>query len=80
MDEPNRPHPGGPDGDPSDLQEHRMPGWVKGFIIVAGIAVAVLVVLALVLGGDHGPGRHGPGGGNARVEAPAGHTPPVDHG
>lgn len=56
-----------------------MPGWVKGFI-VAGIAVAVLVVLALVLGGDHGPGRHGSGGGNTTTTAAADHTPSEEHG
>lgn len=56
-----------------------MPGWVKGFI-VAGIAVAVLVVLALLLGGDHGPGRHGSGGGNATMAVSADHSPSGEHG
>ena len=42
-----------------------MPGWVK----VSGVMVLVLVlllVIAMVVGGDHGPGRHMPSG------APAG--------
>ena len=40
-----------------------MPRWVKAFVIVA-IVLAVLAVLLLtgVFGGDHGPGRHIPGG------------------
>jgi len=32
-----------------------MPGWVKGFA-VAGIILAVLIVVMLLAG--HGPGRH----------------------
>jgi len=49
-----------------------MPRWVK----VSGITVAVLLLLVAilaitgVLGGQHGPGRHLPGG----------HRPPIDHG
>jgi hypothetical protein len=35
-----------------------MPRWVKVFLIVA-VALAVLaVVVMLVVGGEHGPGRH----------------------
>jgi hypothetical protein len=35
-----------------------MPRWVKVFLIVA-VALAVLAVVAmLVVGGEHGPGRH----------------------
>ena len=49
-------------GDPGNSQEGwsttGMPRWVKVFLIVA-IAVAALAVMAmLVVGGDHGPGRH----------------------
>lgn len=33
------------------------PRWVKVFLVVAVVAVALFVVL-LVFGGDHGPGRH----------------------
>jgi hypothetical protein len=35
-----------------------MPRWVKVFLLVA-VAIAVLaVVVMLLVGGDHGPGRH----------------------
>lgn len=63
------------------MEEHRTPNeatppprprWVKVSAIVVGIVLAALVVLALA--GDHGPSRHGPGGGNGE-----GHTPPVEH-
>jgi hypothetical protein len=39
-----------------------MPRWVK----MAGVAVGVLILLAvalMVVGGEHGPERHAPGGG-----------------
>lgn len=81
MDEPASNDPGttapvdGPDG----TDEHRMPGWVKGFV-VAGIVLVVLVVVALVFGGEHGPGRHLPGGGDAEVDPRGGHEAPFDHG
>jgi hypothetical protein len=51
-----------------------IPPWVKAFGLIA-LVVAVLVVLMIVAGGgEHGPSRHLPGGGN-----PEGHTPPVQH-
>lgn len=56
-----------------------MPGWVKGFVI-AGISMALLVVLAILVGGgNHGPARHQPGGGDAEAETPASLSPPGDH-
>lgn len=63
------------------MEEHRAPHdptppprprWVKVSAIIVGIVVAALLVLALT--GDHGPGRHLPGGGDGE-----GHTPPVEH-
>lgn len=39
-----------------------MPRWVKVFGIVAILAVTSLIVVMLLIGGDHGPGRHNPGG------------------
>gem|GEM_PF-2594490 len=39
----------------SRSDEPAMPGWVKGFA-VAGIILAVLIVVMLLAG--HGPGRH----------------------
>jgi hypothetical protein len=35
-----------------------MPRWVKVFLIVAMALAALAVVAMLVVGGDHGPGRH----------------------
>lgn len=73
---PNDPQP--PD-DSADRGAHRMPRWVKGFIVAAVVVVAVIVVV-LLAGGDHGPSRHLPGGDSIDVRTPGGHTPPVDHG
>ena len=36
------------------------PGWVKVLLIVA-LALIVVVVISLLLGVRHGPGRHGAG-------------------
>lgn len=38
-----------------------MPRWVRAFVIV-GAAVIVLLLLALLTGSEHGPGRHGAAG------------------
>jgi hypothetical protein len=39
-----------------------MPRWVKAFVI-AGVVVALVLVVLLVFGGEgHGPGRHLSGG------------------
>ena len=65
-------------GRPQEGPDHRMPGWVRGFV-VAGIVLAVFVAVAVLVGGGHGPSRHLPGGDSGDVESPAGHTP-VDHG
>jgi hypothetical protein len=54
-----------------------LPGWVT----VAGIVVAIVLLLALSLmlfgglGGGHGPRPHGPAGGAAGQTPPAGVTP-----
>lgn len=34
-----------------------MPGWVK-WLIIAAVVLVVVLVWALLVGGDHGPGRH----------------------
>jgi hypothetical protein len=44
--------------------------WVKVSLIVVLVVVAVVLLRAFA-GGDHGPGRHLPGGGE--------HSPPVEH-
>jgi hypothetical protein len=55
-------------------QEHdglppRMPLWVKVFGLVLGVLVIAVVVVLLVAGGEHGPGRHLPGGHGHPVDA-----------
>lgn len=40
------------------------PRWVKIFGIIALLVIVLLIVLKL-LGAEHGPGRHTPGGGTA---------------
>jgi hypothetical protein len=43
--------------DPSPSPRSSTPRWVKVFGIIA-LLVALLVVVMLLLGGNHGPGRH----------------------
>ena len=57
--------------DPSQPTPPPRPAWVKTLLIVLVGVIAVVVVMALS-GGEHGPGRHLPGGDNG------GHTP-VQH-
>jgi hypothetical protein len=35
-----------------------MPRWVKAFLITAAALVLLMVAVMLIMGGDHGPGRH----------------------
>ena len=35
-----------------------LPRWVKWFLIVTAAVVGVGVLLMVLLGGEHGPGRH----------------------
>ena len=58
MDEQQRDEP--------DAVEHATPRWVKGFI-ATGVIVALLLVVLVLLGGDHGPGRHELGSGPSPV-------------
>ena len=44
------------------------PRWVKIFAVAALLIVAAAVVAMLVLGGEHGPGRHT---GWIRIDVPA---------
>ena len=37
----------------------KMPSWVKSLILGLLAAVVLAVLTMLVVGGDHGPGRHG---------------------
>ena len=62
------------DGD--DERSRRLASWQKVVGIVGLVVVALLVILLLT--GDHGPGRHAPGGSQeqpADVEDAAGHDP-----
>ena len=57
---------------PGPANRPNMPGWVKVSLIIVAVLIVVFVVLNLTgIGGQHGPSRHLPGGGNA----PAQHTP-----
>ena len=49
------------------------PLWVKVFGLAALVVIVLFVVVLLIRGGEHGPGRHSPGGGS---DPPAGHTGP----
>ena len=51
------------------------PRWVKVFALVAA-AVAVLFVITLVTGIDHGPGRHAPSDSKPPPGETGGHTEP----
>ncbi len=54
---------------------------------IIGLIVVVWIGLQMFGGGEHGPGRHAPGGGQTQTEAPAdpagdapddgGHAPPA---
>lgn len=48
-----------PPGHP-DAKAHTRPCWLKVSLIIVGVLVLLVVVLALagVLGGEHGPGQH----------------------
>lgn len=45
-----------------DSKPHTRPRWLKVSLIIVGVLVLLVVILALtgVLGGQHGPGQHGP--------------------
>ena len=50
----------------------KMPAWVKVSLVIAAVlVVAFLVIMLTGMGGEHGPSRHLPGGGNL----PTQHTP-----
>lgn len=70
--------------DPSPPPEASPPGaprWLKlsGIIVAALVVVIVILAVTGVLGGQHGPGRHLPGGGRSPAGVP-GHSPPPGHG
>jgi hypothetical protein len=58
------------------------PTWVKVFGVAFAVVVLLVVVL-MIVGGEHGPGRHTDAGGEATPAGnSSGHAPPpgVDHG
>lgn len=42
-----------------------MPRWVKAFGIVVAILVVLVIAMLLIVGGEHGPGRHAASGEDA---------------
>jgi hypothetical protein len=51
----------------ADSKRHPRRRWVKVSLIIVTVLVLVFVALRLAgVGGDHGPGRHVPGGGGSR--------------
>jgi hypothetical protein len=65
----------------------KVPRWVKVLAIIAVVVALAVVVVMKLSGGQHGPGRHLPGGSGGEAPAPTvpgggGHTPPpgIDHG
>lgn len=60
--------------DPAPEQPPDRPKWVKASLVVTLIVAAVVVLIVILSGGEHGPGRHLPGG-----DGPGNHAPPVEH-
>jgi hypothetical protein len=58
--------------DSSSSRPPPVPRWVKTLAMVAAVIV-IIIVIALVSGGEHGPGRHRSGLDSAN------HTPPLEH-
>jgi hypothetical protein len=56
------------------------PRWVKVFGVVAFVVVVLFVVVMLIGGGEHGPGRHTPGGGSDTSRVHTGPPPGFEHG
>lgn len=57
----------------------KVPRWLKISAIVVGILVLVFLVLQLTgVGGQHGPGRHLPGGDHPPASVSGVHTAPAD--
>lgn len=47
---------------PTAPADHARPRWVKIFVIVVVVITGVVIVAMVAGGGEHGPGRHLPGG------------------
>lgn len=59
---PNR--PSSPTADAARMERRRAPRWVKVLALLGAVVVA-LVVIALLVGDEHGPQRHGAFGAEA---------------
>lgn len=46
-------------GVPAGTQASGLPRWVRWFLIVVAVVVVAAVVVMVLVGGQHGPGRHG---------------------
>lgn len=70
------------DEDRVGLEPPGRPRWVKVSLLIAGAIIVLFVVLQIVGGGDHGPGRHSGGDDppSSVQEGDGGHRSPVDHG
>ena len=56
---------------------HGTPGWLRAIVVVGIFAAAIIVTAILVIGADHGPGRHQP---DEPAQTPTNDTSPIDHG
>ena len=48
-----------PEGRPLPAERPGTPGWVKGLVIGLGVVVALVILVMVLSGGQHGPGMHG---------------------
>ena len=62
-------HPDPSPGDARHTTASATPRWVKIFAAIT-VVVAILFVVVLLFGGDHGPGRHAPIPGSIELVAP----------
>jgi hypothetical protein len=46
----------------TDLPSYSTPRWVKVFALVAILLILLVLITMIIVGGDHGPGRHRPSG------------------
>ncbi len=60
---------------PPDLKPPPRPPWVKVSLMVVVGAVALLIIAMALSGGEHGPGRHMPGGDKGGHGTPERHAP-----
>jgi hypothetical protein len=71
-------------GDDTDVGPDRgstpgTPRWVKVFGLIALVVIVLFVVVTLIGGGEHGPGRHTPAGGSGTRGGHTGPPPGFEH-